>query len=1003
MRFDDIDCWARLLNEDEQAINDELAAYAAADKARAERALKEYEELDQKQVDPKTLGLAERGRVDERFQKASCDEEAECDELDEKIDFSRYGVDCGDLLSEYDNNPLVSALDPLKSSTANLAAQDTVQYSIAEAVKDLTKAIRANCREKCTLRRIGNGFALFAGDGRFLNGTGWCRNLDEACRMADECGAEIRNLDEFEKEVDGMEDLEECGDKDKVEDLEECGDKDKVEDLEECGGKEKMFDDMLKEAVDAGKKKTPGAALKEADEDDDIGDDELDDIENAGAEPVKEEPEAPKADKYADVDELSDEDLAAIEDAPAEPVTAGTDAAVEEGLKMEQLTKSAVQKLGLPDDTLDLPAGEFIDKVMPVANQGVDKLTQDEQQALADYIAGCSEEVQEEASAAQKKKWFDRAVELQKQSWDLPKPHAGNKEETMAKYKKIADEFLTVFAHLDDDQKDKLYWIPQERGYTEKYYAPVSKDDVDYYNNPEYQKGGSSGGGGDGEDDEDDDNGHGDAVRQAGLDSVAGPQEYLGKDGKMHLVPPGYYWSKTEQKLKRSDLVNTPYTPLDTPGMKLVELPIHDINRKDPNFEGAADRYHAALRNAGVKSIKQRVGGKTGEETVDSHIRAQKAYDAAAEIRASHKRAGEIDQASGRTLSDQDFQTVRNLYDVVMGLDPADRDALKDELLAAAEHDKEKTFINRLFRGDKKASHGQIAGLGVLLNKDLGWMRGMGIKSNTTGANTQAADGVEHILVYAACKQLGVDVQLIKNQEQFEEWRQAQNEENDYPEGKGIPADLLDDKSDFKWDALKIPAKVANDDSMLELLRINLRGQDTSKREARKLCGRVLLQQLLVVLGLDAHMGCVSHHKKTRSMQVYAVFAHAWDKKMTADQKKDAKDFMGDFHDRTQVRKSKTFLNDKDNLRFQELIRGFEKSPVDSEGVLTAVDEDDALELLTLDFMRKGFDKLDAMEMAETEFKTMMKSRKNGPVEFTKYVLELAKVFLRGGSENASI
>lgn len=133
MAFSDIKKWADMINESAKAAADWDKACLRAEAQKQRREQEEYDNIAVDQVTPDMLGTKT---------KSECDGEtlAQIAEKDDVINFTEYLKE----LDEADDREVLShGLDiaGVKASTANLAAQDTVQLKLAEAIEKLSQAL----------------------------------------------------------------------------------------------------------------------------------------------------------------------------------------------------------------------------------------------------------------------------------------------------------------------------------------------------------------------------------------------------------------------------------------------------------------------------------------------------------------------------------------------------------------------------------------------------------------------------------------------------------------------------------------------------------------------------------------------------------------------------------------------------------------------------------------------------------------------------------------------
>ena len=157
MAFNDINAIRRLMESQEREKRSYDEACEEAEKRAKEEDLREWDAIEQAQVDPDTLGCYEPGKVGLE------------DLDDDKIDFSAYGIGIGEAdlgVGPYDGNyPTArdAAREPLvrvpaaigrPASDADLAAQDVVSM-MAEALK---KAARLDEKNADTPTDYHNNF-----------------------------------------------------------------------------------------------------------------------------------------------------------------------------------------------------------------------------------------------------------------------------------------------------------------------------------------------------------------------------------------------------------------------------------------------------------------------------------------------------------------------------------------------------------------------------------------------------------------------------------------------------------------------------------------------------------------------------------------------------------------------------------------------------------------------------------------------------------------------------
>ena len=136
MAYRDIEMWKQILEaeDQEQKAYDEACAEREAEGRKLDE--QEFWDCDQEEIDPKTMGIGD-------VAVSGSPELADVEDVDEDIDFSRYGIEEDEELNEADmREPLTAATAALgrPASTANLDSQDSV--TLAEAIMELTKCLK---------------------------------------------------------------------------------------------------------------------------------------------------------------------------------------------------------------------------------------------------------------------------------------------------------------------------------------------------------------------------------------------------------------------------------------------------------------------------------------------------------------------------------------------------------------------------------------------------------------------------------------------------------------------------------------------------------------------------------------------------------------------------------------------------------------------------------------------------------------------------------------------
>lgn len=195
-KYDDIELWANILEsqDGEKKAYDEACAKRDAEAKALDE--KRFNEIDEEEIDPKTMGITENELDD------IAEDEAE---LDETIDVSEYDFS-EDELNEADlREPLTAVSTALgaPASTANLDAQDSV--TLAEAIKKLADALS----EKKDDRRLAISSAQERLVPKYNLNEKYDVDPDEQ-RMADMMDDAIADIDDMEEDAaDDMPELSE--------------------------------------------------------------------------------------------------------------------------------------------------------------------------------------------------------------------------------------------------------------------------------------------------------------------------------------------------------------------------------------------------------------------------------------------------------------------------------------------------------------------------------------------------------------------------------------------------------------------------------------------------------------------------------------------------------------------------------------------------------------------------------------------------------------------------
>lgn len=275
-----------------------------------------------------------------------------------------------------------------------------------------------------------------------------------------------------------------------------------------------------------------------------------------------------------------------------------------------------------------------------------------------------------------------------------------------------------------------------------------------------------------------------------------------------------------------------------------------------------------------------------------------------------------------------------------------DAEAIEDEkkrALALADIESEKVFIDKLFNGE----------VTNLNQKEFGIERGFGTgglnkdsrRSLSTGGITQVKDKITNFFLILIASHLNIAEALVNRMKQ------------------------------------------------------NLRAESTVAREARKELRPAILKEIFAEFGLpedrvpDPQLGLAQ--KLQFNQIVDMMFKRVWDEASSAE-RNDMLDQIFRFYDETQVRKSKTHLDAKQNARFQEL-----KAMTLDDEARNEMDEGDVIELIALNDIR--LHNTEPVQAREKAIKTIENVKTRNPDNMYAVIEYIAREFAKGDSGNHNL